>query len=107
MKVSLLTLSSFMLTILLPQQSAALKCGIKGITEPCIGDTDIRYNPDVSYDIKEQDNFWARYEGLYIGDQSSILAYGKPNDEIYLPGVPRELGSWNHCGIKSFTVSKL
>ena len=107
MKVSLLTLSSFLLTILLPQQSAALKCGIKGITEPCIGDTDIRYNPDVSYDLKEQNDFWTRYEGLYIGDDCSRGADGTPDDEIYLDGVPRELGSWNNCGMKSFTVSKL
>ena len=107
MKVSHLTLSSILLSIL-PQQSASLKCGIKGITESCIGDTDIRYNPDISYDLKEQDEFWGKFEGLYVQDERTYLADGSPQSKNYLPGIPVEagLGSWDFCNQKAFVVSK-
>ena len=56
---------------LLPTQSSALKCGIKGVTEPCIGETDDRYNPDVSYNLKDQNDLWKKKEGLT--NSSTIL----------------------------------
>jgi len=103
MKVSHLTLSSILLSIL-PQQSASLKCGIKGITGPCIGDTDIRYNPDVSYDLKDQDNFWALIEGLYISDECSFLPDGTIQTNVIFPGLEEAgLGSWSGCGYKTFS----
>ena len=106
MKVSHLTLSSILLSIL-PQQSASLKCGIKGITGPCIGDTDIRYNPDVSYDLKDQDNFWAILEGLYIADECAFLPDGKIYSNVIPAGLEEAgLGSWSGCGYESFLVSK-
>jgi hypothetical protein len=54
MKVSnLIGVTNTVITIL-PQQSTALRCGIKLVTEPCIGDRRplARYNPDASYDLK-------------------------------------------------------
>jgi len=88
----------------LPQQSASFKCGIKGFTSRCIGDTDIRYNPDISYDLKELDVFWKLFEGLYVGDHCIYLADGTPQSEVYLPGLPKEsgFGSWDGCNQKSF-----
>ena len=61
---------------LLPTQSSALKCGIKGVTEPCIGETDDRYNPDVSYNLKDQNDLWKKKEGLYVGTQVDYNAEG-------------------------------
>jgi len=103
MKVSHLTLSSILLSIL-PQQSASLKCGIRGITQPCIGDTDIRYNPDVSYDIKEQDNFWELFEGLYMADDECFTSEDGTDVENYvLPGTEGlGVGTFDGCGFKSF-----
>jgi len=45
---------------------SALKCGIKGITEPCIGDIDPRYDTEVSYDLKSLSNFYENYSGLFV-----------------------------------------
>lgn len=89
---------------LFPQQSASFKCGIKGVTSRCIGDTDIRYNPDVSYDLKELDFFWKLLEGLYVGDHCIYLADGTPQSKVYLPGLPKEggFGSWDGCNHKFF-----
>lgn len=96
----------FLLTFL-PQQSASFKCGIKGVTSRCIGDTDIRYNPDITYDLKELDVFWKKIEGLYVEDHCNYLADGTPHSEVYLPGLPKEsgFGSWDGCNQKSFLVS--
>lgn len=104
MKLSILTLSIILCGIL-PQQSVSLECGIKGITEPCIGDTDIRYNPDINYDLQDQDDFWNQWEGLYIQDQCNYNADGTPQSEFYY--VPKEfgLGSWDACSNKNFLVS--
>jgi len=50
----------------LPLHVGALKCGIKGITEPCIGDIDPRYDTEVSYDLKSQSGFYENYSGLFV-----------------------------------------
>ena len=34
-----------------PTGSAALKCGIAGVTKQCLGKTDVRYDSDASYDL--------------------------------------------------------
>ena len=49
-----------------PILSSALKCGIKGITKPCLADTDPHYDESIGYAFKDQDAFWAAYEGLYV-----------------------------------------
>jgi len=50
----------------LPLHEGALKCGIKGITEPCIGDIDPRYDTDVSYDLKSLNKYYENYSGLLV-----------------------------------------
>jgi len=87
-----------------PKQSTALKCGINGITEPCIGETDVRYDSDVSYNIKEQDDIWGKLEGLYVQESCEYDADGTKRTKFYPPGFPPEygLGSYNNCDIKSF-----
>ena len=57
----------------------ALKCGIAGVTEQCMGDTDPRYDPDVSYDLKEQSGYYANAEGLYVSLNYKYLADGLPS----------------------------
>ena len=89
--------------------SSALKCGIKGVTKPCIGDTDDRYNLDVGYDLKDQDDLWKNLEGLYVLD---ICNYDENKTAItsgYLDTFPKEAGwgSYDFCSVKAFTVSKL
>jgi len=54
-----------------PTLSSALKCGIKGITEPCLADTDPHYDESIGYEFKDQDAFWAALEGLYVIDSST------------------------------------
>jgi len=101
MKLSHLTLSSTLLSIL-PHQSASLKCGIKGITEPCIGDTDIRYNPDVSHDLKDKNDFWPLFEGLFIADECWFNPDGTILTNVFLRGLDAGLGTWSGCSNKSF-----
>lgn len=105
MKLSHLTLSSTLLSIL-PHQSASLKCGIKGITEPCIGDTDIRYNPDVSYDLKDKNDFWPLFEGLFIADECWFNPDGTILTNVFVRGLDAGLGTWSGCSNKSFLVSE-
>lgn len=86
-----------------PKQSTALKCGINGITEPCIGETDVRYDPDVSYNIKEQEDIWGKFEGLYVQDSCEYDADGTKRTE-YLPptGWSPAYGTYNNCNEKGF-----
>ena len=49
---------------------SALKCGIKGVTKPCVGDTDPRYDDSVGHNFVEQNDFWRKYDGLYIVDHT-------------------------------------
>jgi len=87
-----------------PKQSTALRCGINGITEPCIGETDVRYDSDVSYDIKEQDDIWGKLEGLYVQESCEYEADGTKRTKLYPPNFPPEygLGSYNNCEKKGF-----
>ena len=66
---SLALLSSLFLSA--PTGSAALKCGIAGVTKQCIGKTDVRYDPDTSYDLADQDEYWGDLSGLYYGAQNT------------------------------------
>jgi len=87
-----------------PKQSTALKCGINGITEPCIGETDVRYDSDVSYNLKEQDDIWGKLEGLFVDETCEYDADGTKRTKFYPPYFPPEygLGSYNRCDIKGF-----
>ena len=55
-----------------------LKCGVDFWTEPCLGDTDKRYDEDYTIDLKEQSNNWKIAEGLY---EMTVHRYGPD----YLP----------------------
>ncbi len=104
MKVSKLSLISTFLVVLatLPTQSKALKCGINGVTKPCIGDTDSRYNQDVSYNLKEQNNFWKSLEGLYVQDMTFYDRNGPITNTTII--VPAGLGTYDFSKAKSFLV---
>jgi len=102
MKVSNLTLISTSLVVLatLPTQSKALKCGIKGVTKPCIGQTDSRYNQDVTYNLKEQNNFWKSLEGLYVQDVTLYESNGTAvTNNVFFPA---QQGTYDFSKAKSF-----
>lgn len=88
---------------LLPRQTSALSCGIKGVTKTCIGETDIRYDPNVSLNIKDQSDWWSKREGLFIGELVSYTADGEKITEFYLDGMrENNLGSYNLSKVKTF-----
>lgn len=107
MKLSFVSIITAAFLAGLPKQSTALKCGISGVTEACIGDTDVRYNPDVTYNLKEQADFWADFEGLYVQDQCDYDADGTKRTRFFLPELPEVfgLGSFDACNMKAFLVS--
>ena len=102
MKVSNLPFIGTSLFVLatLPTQSKALKCGIKGVTKPCIGDTDSRYNQDVSYNLKEQNNFWKSLEGLYVQNMTFWWEGAPDTNAVIAPGI----GTFDFANAKSFLV---
>jgi gas vesicle protein len=87
---------------LLPHQSSALSCGIKGVTKSCIGETDIRYDPDVSLNIKDQNDFWKGTDGLFIGEQVFYSADGEKQTEVPLDEAMKNLGTYDWSKIKVF-----
>jgi len=84
-----------------PTQSAALACGIKGVTKPCIGDADDRYSADARYDLTEQNSFWKSLEGLYVQDMKFFFEDGTPETN-YTAGLPEGLGTFDMSKAKSF-----
>lgn len=80
----------------------ALKCGIKAITEPCIGDSDIRYDADIPYDLKAQSNFWMNYEGLTSGLNYRYDPQGQPATGNVIDGL-EFLGSFNMFPSRIYT----
>ena len=68
---------------------------------PCIGDTDSRYNQDISYDLKEQDNFWNSLEGLFLDD---TVIYTR--DGIPATNYPGPLGTYDFSNAKGFLVRR-
>ncbi|GFH46227.1 predicted protein [Chaetoceros tenuissimus] len=96
-------------TLLLPRVpilSSALKCGIKGITEPCLADTDPHYDESIGYAFKDQDAFWAALEGLYVIE--SATEYDAVTSEkitSWTPGLfPQDgyLGTYDRSNNKGF-----
>jgi len=67
---------------------------------PCIGDTDSRYNQDISYDLKEQDNFWNSLEGLFVEDIVVYKSDGTPDTNNAI--VPAPLGTYDFSNAKAF-----
>jgi len=53
--------------LLLPPSALAIKCG-RPLTTACLGDTDIRYDPDSSNSAIDQDPVWRRMQGLFRGE---------------------------------------
>jgi len=104
MKVSNLALVNIMFTSL-PKHAIALKCGINFVTQDCLGDTDPRYDTDISYDLEEGDAFWKTREGLYVGNQCEYGGDGIPRNKQYLPRLGPEsgAGTWNFCDVKVMT----
>ena len=43
-----------------------------------MGDTDPRYDPDVSYDLKEQSGYYVNTQGLYVSLEYKYVANGMP-----------------------------
>jgi len=87
-------------------QSKALKCGIKGITQECLGKTDVRYGLDTSYSLDDQDDFWKSISGLYIGEESGTTKDGIPLSQVPIPfvtGVPEGILTMSMVGAKTFT----
>ena len=88
-----------------PTGSAALKCGITGVTKQCLGKTDVRYDSDASYDLADQDKFWGDFSGLYYGVTADDLPDGSPFTERTFDGLP---GSFDFSDMRrfvNFTVS--
>lgn len=92
--------------------SSALKYGIKGITKPCLADTDPHYDESIGYALKDQDAFWAAVEGLYLIESSTL--FDSLTDEkvtSWTPGSFPEDGSLgtydrsNNKGFLNATVS--
>ncbi|GFH44318.1 hypothetical protein CTEN210_00792 [Chaetoceros tenuissimus] len=83
----------FLLSTSSPSYVSALKCGIKGVTKTCIGDTDKRYDPDVSYNLKEGSMFWKSYEGLYEIDEYIYAPNGVQVTESSLDDLPLPEGA--------------
>ena len=71
---------------------------------PCIGDTDSRYNQDISYDLKEQDNFWNSLEGLFVEDIVIYKSDGTPDTNNAV--VPAPLGTYDFSNAKAFLVRR-
>ena len=72
---------------------------------PCIGDTDSRYNQDISYDLKEQDNFWNSLEGLFLEDAVFYNKNGTAAKESDIV-VPAQLGTYDFSNAKGFVVRR-
>jgi len=104
MKVSNLALFNIVLTSL-PKHAIALKCGINLVTENCLGDTDPRYDSEISYDLKEGDAFWKKRQGLYVGNQCEYGGDGIPRNKRYLDSLGPETGAgtWDFCNFKVMT----
>ena len=73
---------------------------------PCIGDTDSRYNQDISYDLKEQDNFWNSLEGLFVEDMVLYNSDKTPDTNNGLI-VPAALGTYDFSNVKGFVVRRM
>ena len=79
----------------------SLKCGIPSFTKPCIGETDIRYDPKQSFDLQDQDNYFKIIPGLYISHHYRYDAEdsGIPRARTNVPtrGFNRlTYGTWNN-----------
>ena len=88
-----------------PTGSAALKCGIAGVTKQCLGKTDVRYDSDASYDLADQNEFWGDFSGLYYAVSAEFNPDGSPSTERTFDGLP---GSFDFSDTKrflNFTVS--
>ena len=71
---------------------------------PCIGDTDSRYNQDISYDLKEQENFWNPLEGLFLEEIVFYKSDGTPDTNNAV--VPAPLGTYDFSNVKGFLVRR-
>ena len=78
-KLASLALTSTSLLGSLPHQASALRCGIKGVTKDCLGDSDIRYDPEVNYDLVNMDTLYQKLPGLYIVKNKEYLGDGTPD----------------------------
>jgi len=80
-------LQLLLLSQYVPDLVQGLKCGIPFVTKDCIGDVDIRYDADKSYDLKENSDFWGNFEGLYSGYAYRYNTSGLPMSRI-IEGFP-------------------
>lgn len=80
---------------------AAVKCGIKGVTNPCVGDTDPRYDDSVGCNFVEQNDFWKKHDGLFIIDDT----YFNKNGTIIVSeafDIAPQLGEYNRLPTRQY-----
>jgi len=82
--------------------TAALRCGIKGVTKPCIGDTDPRYDVSKGYNFVDQNTFWTRFAGLYVEEYYLYDADGNPVTSKVFPGL-EDAGGYNTFPARRFS----
>ena len=88
-----------------PTGSAALKCGIAGVTKQCLGKTDVRYDSDASYNLADQDKLWGDVSGLYYGVTTDWFPDGSPFTERTIDGLPGSFNFYDMRRFVNFTVS--
>lgn len=76
----------------LPYASGAKKCGTWA-TEDCIGDTDIRYDPDASTDLLDLHPLYKGFEGLWIGNFTTYDSMKVPASPGQVPPGPGGRGA--------------
>jgi len=96
------SLASLFLSSTIVGSTAALRCGIKGVTKPCIGDTDQRYDVDKGYDLVDQDPFWGRYGGLYVAEDFHYDSDGNPFTSRVIPDL-EAVGGYSMFPVRRFT----
>jgi len=80
-----------------PNGSTALKCGIAGVTNQCIGDNDVRYDSDASYNLKNPAEFWGKFQGPYYGTITNSMPDFSPNSNRTF-----QFGSFDYTDTKRF-----
>eukprot|EP00538_Stauroneis_constricta_P011875 CAMPEP_0119569542 /NCGR_PEP_ID=MMETSP1352-20130426/41984_1 /TAXON_ID=265584 /ORGANISM="Stauroneis constricta, Strain CCMP1120" /LENGTH=164 /DNA_ID=CAMNT_0007619107 /DNA_START=60 /DNA_END=551 /DNA_ORIENTATION=+ len=88
MKYSAIVLGLVAASCSMGMSVAAKKCG-NPWREPCLSDTDRRYDENANYDIKAQHDIWKHYEGYYECDMIAYDQDGVPiiEAEYDIPNV--------------------
>lgn len=71
------------LLLLVVGLSSAIACG-NWATEPCIGDSDKRYDPDASADLVDLDPLYSRLDGYWAGEITAFDGDKSPLEPQFL-----------------------